>query len=165
MKSRNAGISRKFAKYAGISRNFAEYHGISRNITDFRGSCRMCPCVSCIPIHIITINIESFLGCHISHSLGLYLRQLLIALRARALAKFGEVDTVPVSEKYTKHRGTFDMNHEIPWYSAKFRDIPAYSAKFRDIPAFRVFTTPDRKIDYEAYEKGYQIFIVELIKK
>ena len=32
-----------------------------------------CPCVLCIPIHIITINIESFLGCHISHSLGLYL--------------------------------------------------------------------------------------------
>ena len=32
-----------------------------------------CPCVLCIPIHIITINIESFLGCDISHSLGLYL--------------------------------------------------------------------------------------------
>ena len=76
-----------------------------------------CPCVLCIPIHIITINIESFLGCHISHSLGQYLlhqislkrervaRQSLLALRARALAKFGEVDTVPVSEKYTKHRG------------------------------------------------------------
>ena len=41
-------------------------------------------------------------------------RQSLLALRARALAKFGEVDTVPVSEKYRKHRGTFDMNHEIP---------------------------------------------------
>ena len=27
------------------------------------------------------------------------------ALRAPSLAKFGEVDTVPVSEKYTKHRG------------------------------------------------------------
>ena len=47
----------------------------------------------------------------VSHSLGLYLlhqikqnrervaRQSLLALRARALAKFGEVDTVPVSEK------------------------------------------------------------------
>ena len=68
-----------------------------------------CPCVLCIPIHIITINIESFLGCHISPSLGLYLlhqiqlkrkrvaRQSLLALRARALAKFGEVDTVQVS--------------------------------------------------------------------
>ena len=32
-----------------------------------------CPCVLCIPIHIITINIKSFLGCHISHSLGLCL--------------------------------------------------------------------------------------------
>ena len=34
-----------------------------------------CPCILCIPIHIITINIDSFLGCHISHSLGLYLLQ------------------------------------------------------------------------------------------
>ena len=32
-------------------------------------------------------------------------RQSLLALRARALAKFGEVDTVRVSGKYTKHRG------------------------------------------------------------
>ena len=69
-----------------------------------------CRCILYIPIHIITINIESFLGCHISHSLGLYLlhhiqlkrervaRQSLLALRARATAKFGEVDSVPVSE-------------------------------------------------------------------
>ena len=47
----------------------------------------------------------------VSHSLGLYLlhqiwlkrkrvaRQSLLALRTRALGKFGEVDTVPVSEK------------------------------------------------------------------
>ena len=59
--------------FYGISWNMPEYHGISRNITEFRGSCRMCPCVLCIPIYIITINIGSFLGCHISHSLGLYL--------------------------------------------------------------------------------------------
>ena len=31
---------------------------------------------------------------------------LIIALRAPSLATFGEVDTVPVSEKYTKHTGT-----------------------------------------------------------
>ena len=30
---------------------------------------------------------------------------LNVALCAPSLAKFGEVDTVPVSEKYTKHRG------------------------------------------------------------
>ena len=30
---------------------------------------------------------------------------ILLVLRARALAKFGEVDTVSVSEKFTKHRG------------------------------------------------------------
>ena len=30
-------------------------------------------------------------------------RQLLLALRARALAKFGEVDTVPVSENSLKY--------------------------------------------------------------
>ena len=47
----------------------------------------------------------------VSHSLGLYplhqiylkrervARQSLLALRARAIAKFGEVDTVPVSDK------------------------------------------------------------------
>ena len=29
---------------------------------------------------------------------------LIVALRAPSLAKFGEVDTVPVSEKYTTHR-------------------------------------------------------------
>ena len=32
-------------------------------------------------------------------------RQSLLVLRAPSLAKFGEVDTVSVSEKYTKHRG------------------------------------------------------------
>ena len=53
----------------------------------------------------------------VSHSLGLYLLhqiwlkrervvlQSLLALRARALAKFGEVDTVPVSEKSYKGIG------------------------------------------------------------
>ena len=30
---------------------------------------------------------------------------MIVALRAPSLAKFGEVDTVPVSEKYTKHKG------------------------------------------------------------
>ena len=47
----------------------------------------------------------------VSHSLGLYLlcqillkrepegRVMIVALRAPSLAKFGEVDTVPVSEK------------------------------------------------------------------
>ena len=42
-----------------------------RNVERAQGP--SCPCVLCIPIHIITINIESFLGYHISHSLGLYL--------------------------------------------------------------------------------------------
>ena len=30
----------------------------------------------------------------------------MVALRAPSLAKFNEVDTVPVSEKYTKYRET-----------------------------------------------------------
>ena len=30
---------------------------------------------------------------------------LIVEHRAPSLAKFSEVDTVPVSEKYTKHRG------------------------------------------------------------
>ena len=44
-------------------------------------------------------------------------RQSLLALRARALAKFGEVDTVPVSEKYTKpqHR-----DNSVPVLSRHF---------------------------------------------
>ena len=58
-----------------------------------------------------TLKVEMSRGHWVSHSLGLYLlhqiwlkrkrvaRQSLLALRARALAKFGEVDTVPVSEK------------------------------------------------------------------
>ena len=50
-------------------------------------------------IYIITINIEPFLGCHISHSLPGTVStspnlakegQSLLSLRARVLAKFGE---------------------------------------------------------------------------
>ena len=55
-----------------------------------------CPCILCIPIHIITININLKVE-HVA-------RQSLLALWAPSLAKFGEVDAVPVSEKYTKHR-------------------------------------------------------------
>ena len=40
---------------------------------------------------------------------------LIVALRPPSLAKFGEVDTVPVSEKYTKHRG-----NSIPVLSRHF---------------------------------------------
>ena len=101
MKTPNAGISRNFAEYAGISRNITEFRGISRNFAEYRGSCRICPCVLCI-----------------SHSLGLYLlhqillkrepegRVMIVALRAPSLAKFGEVDTVPVSEKCDNPRMT-----------------------------------------------------------
>ena len=35
---------------------------------------------------------------------------MIVALRAPSLAKFGEVDTVPVSEKYTKHKD--EKKHE-----------------------------------------------------
>ena len=62
-----------------------------------------CPCILCIPIHIITINIEPFLGCHISHSLpgtvstspnlakeGARSTTIITRPSARALAKFGE---------------------------------------------------------------------------
>ena len=58
-----------------------------------------CPCILCIPIHIITINIEPFLGCHISHSLPRTVStspnlakegRSLLSLRACVLAKFGE---------------------------------------------------------------------------
>ena len=56
--------------------SFAIDHGFigypkGRNVERALGP--SCPCFMCIPILIITINIESFLGCHISHSLGLYL--------------------------------------------------------------------------------------------
>ena len=29
-----------------------------------------CPCILCIPIHIITINIEPFLGCHTNDTIS-----------------------------------------------------------------------------------------------
>ena len=60
----------------GYGHAFQNGHGFigypkGRNVERALGP--SCPCVLCIPIHIITINIESFWGCHISHSLGLYL--------------------------------------------------------------------------------------------
>ena len=48
---------------------------------------------------------------------------MIVALRAPSLAKFGEVDTVPVSEKYTKHKD--EKKHE------KRREEKAPGAKIR----------------------------------
>ena len=83
---------------------------------------------------------------------------MIVALRAPSLAKFGEVDTVPVSEKCDNPRMTeswLDIDsyyiygdtqnigahstwttkfRDIPRNSVIFREIPWYSAKFRDIP-------------------------------
>ena len=66
MKTRNAGISRKFVEYAGISRNFAQYHGISGNITEFRGISRnFVVHVECAPV--FTYNFQYRVILRLSH--------------------------------------------------------------------------------------------------
>ena len=93
---------------AGLSRNFAEYHGISWFMSNVP-LCFVYPRTCNNYQYRVILGLSHFsLTGTVSTSPNLAkegARQSLLALRARALAKFGEVDTVPVavSEKYTKH--------------------------------------------------------------
>ena len=59
------------------------------------------PCALYIHIHIITINIESFLGCHISHSLGLYLLNSTSPTLAKGGARSATIITRPSGSHFS----------------------------------------------------------------
>ena len=94
MKTRNAGLS---PEYARISRNFAEYHGISW----FMSNVALCfvyfsltGTVSTSPNLAKARAPRASNDCRATRSLF------------SSLAKFGEADTVPVSEKCDNPRMT-----------------------------------------------------------
>ena len=59
---------------------------------------------------------------------------LIVALRAPSLAKFGEVDTVPVSEEYTKHRGNSNDKYSQIEYRQKYNAIRLARSNYKTSP-------------------------------